>query len=95
MTSINVMKPSAAVRGLLALAVGAAGLAAFAGSAPLPDSRKQVIYWGWDTLKATTEDVYRLRVVPDGIDGIGFVLGARDVSPEDPCRFDDIGVYFW
>ena len=35
------------------------------------------------------------RVVPDGIDGIGFVLGARDVSPEDPCRFDDIGVYFW
>ena len=81
MAGISVMKPSATVRGFLALAVGAAGLAAFAGSAPLPDSRKQVIYWGWDTLKATTEDVYRLRdrFAETGFTGIGMpITGFRE-----------------
>ena len=34
-------------------------------------------------------------VAPEGVDGIGIVLGGCDVTPESPCWFDDIGIYRW
>lgn len=43
---------------------------------------------GWKTFEVCL-------VAPEGVDGIGLVLGGRDVTPESPCWFDDIGIYRW
>lgn len=43
---------------------------------------------GWKSFEAC-------MVAPEGVDGIGIVLGGCDVTPESPCWFDDIGIYRW
>ena len=43
---------------------------------------------GWKTFEVCL-------VAPEGVDGLGLVLGGRDITPESPCWFDDIGIYRW
>lgn len=54
----------------------------FAGSAALPVTPKAVIYFGWDTLRATTEDVYRNRekFAATGVDGLALPVDGRDAK---------------
>lgn len=72
------MKP----RGAVVLAVvGLAALSGLAGSAPLPFNAKKVIYFGWDTLGASTEDVYRNRekFAATGFDGIAMPVDGKGI----------------
>ena len=43
---------------------------------------------GWKSFEAC-------MVAPEGVDGIGIVLGGCGVTAESPCWFDDIGIYRW
>ena len=69
---------------LFALCAGFAGSGnlAFAGSAALPCNRKAVVYFGWDTLSVTTDDVYRNRekFAMTGVDGIAMPVDGRDAK---------------
>ena len=63
--------------------------------APLPGNPKSVIYFGWDTLGAKTEDVYRDRTkfAETGFDGIcmpltGKTEGGKVVDGKYPIRKD-------
>lgn len=54
-------------------------------SAPLPFNQKSVIYFGWDTLGATTSDVYRNReqFAETGFDGICMPLTGKTEKGAD------------
>ena len=67
---------------LVASCVGFTGSVALAGAAALPVTPKSVIYFGWDTLSAKTEDVYRDRekFAATGVDGIALPVNGLDAK---------------
>ena len=73
------MKQSLLVRAGLACAVAFLCADVLASSAVLPFLRKSVIYFGWDTLAATTDDVYRdrMKFAATGFDGICMPLTGK------------------
>ncbi len=74
-------KAIAAIGALMAIV----GHEAVGASAPLPFNPKSVIYFGWDTLAATTDDVYRNRAkfAETGFDGICMPLTGKTAKGAD------------